>query len=52
MALVFSTKVAVLPENVFSALLNDRLVAKGTVLELFTTFLQVCVLGCAGWQVP
>lgn len=31
----------VLPENVLVTLLNDRLVAKGTVLDFITTFFQV-----------
>ncbi|GBF95620.1 hypothetical protein Rsub_08602 [Raphidocelis subcapitata] len=39
-ALVFSNKL-VLPENVLITLLNDRLVAKGTVLDFVTTFFQV-----------
>mmetsp|Transcript_22873 Transcript_22873/g.58315 ORF Transcript_22873/g.58315 Transcript_22873/m.58315 type:complete len:424 (-) Transcript_22873:283-1554(-) len=40
LALVFQFKIAVLAENIFAAMLNDRLVAKGTVLEVLTTFLQ------------
>lgn len=40
LALVFSLKLNVLPENVFAALLNDRLVAKGTVRDLVTAFFQ------------
>lgn len=40
LALVFSNKIAVLPENVFAAMFNDRLVAKGTVLEVLTVFFQ------------
>lgn len=39
-ALVFTNKLA-LPENVLPTLLNDRLVAKGTVLDFITTFFQV-----------
>lgn len=39
-ALVFTNKLA-LPENVLTTLLNDRLVAKGTVLDFITTFFQV-----------
>lgn len=39
-ALVLSAKLA-LPENVLVTLLNDRLVAKGTVLDFITTFFQV-----------
>jgi hypothetical protein len=37
---VFASKLA-LPENVLNTLLNDRLVAKGTVLDFITTFFQV-----------
>ncbi|GFH22330.1 W2 domain-containing protein, partial [Haematococcus lacustris] len=33
-------KIAVLPDNIFGAMLNDRLVAKGTVQEVFTIFCQ------------
>lgn len=40
MALCFSHKLGVLPENVFGALLNDRLVAKGTVLDFTTHFFK------------
>lgn len=40
MALVLQYKIAVLPDNIFAAMLNDRLVAKGTVLEVLTLFLQ------------
>mmetsp|Transcript_1455 Transcript_1455/g.3202 ORF Transcript_1455/g.3202 Transcript_1455/m.3202 type:complete len:425 (-) Transcript_1455:625-1899(-) len=40
MALVFSNKIAVVQENIFAALLNDRLVSKGTVLDVLTVFLQ------------
>lgn len=39
-ALTFTHKIAVVTENVFSAMLNDRLVAKGTMLEVFTIVLQ------------
>ncbi|KAF8066304.1 BZW1 [Scenedesmus sp. PABB004] len=39
-AMVFSHKLA-LPENVLQTLLNDRLVAKGSVLSFTTTFFQV-----------
>lgn len=39
-ALVFSQKLGALPENVLSTLLNDRLVAKGTVLEFITNFFK------------
>jgi hypothetical protein len=37
---VFAAKLA-LPENVLPTLLNDRLVAKGTVLDFVTVFFQV-----------
>ncbi|KAJ9522813.1 hypothetical protein QJQ45_019789 [Haematococcus lacustris] len=40
LALIFSMKIAVLPDNIFGAMLNDRLVAKGTVQEVFTIFCQ------------
>jgi len=40
LALTFALKIGVLTDNIFSAMLNDRLVAKGTVLEVFTIFLQ------------
>ncbi len=40
-ALVFQQKLGALPENVLPKLLNDRLVAKGTVLDFVTTFFQV-----------
>lgn len=40
LALVLQYKIAVLPDNIFAAMLNDRLVAKGTVLEVLTLFLQ------------
>lgn len=38
--MVFQYKLA-LPENVLQTLLNDRLVAKGSVLSFVTTFFQV-----------
>jgi hypothetical protein len=38
---VFSQKVGVLPEKMFNSLLNDRLVAKGTVLEFITNLFKV-----------
>lgn len=41
LALVLSLKIAVVPENIFSAMYNDRLVAKGTVLEVLVVFCQV-----------
>jgi hypothetical protein len=41
MALTFSWKIGVMPGNVFAALLNDRLVAKGTVMEVMIVFFQV-----------
>jgi len=40
-AMVFSYKLGALPENVLTTLLNDRLVAKGTVCDFITTFFQV-----------
>lgn len=42
-ALMFSPqiKLGVLPENTLTALLNDRLVQKGTVLEFVTVFFKV-----------
>lgn len=43
MALTFSLKVGVMPENIFASLLSDRLVAKGTVLEVMCIFFQVCM---------
>jgi hypothetical protein len=39
--MVFSYKLGCLPENVLQTLLNDRLVAKGSVLGFVTTFFQV-----------
>lgn len=41
LALVYSNKIPVVSENVFSALFNDRLVAKGVVLDFLTVFFQV-----------
>jgi hypothetical protein len=41
LALTFTLKIGVLTDNIFTSLLNERLVEKGTVLEVFTTFLQV-----------
>lgn len=38
--MVFSYKLGCLPENVLQTLLNDRLVAKGSVLSFVTTFFQ------------
>lgn len=35
-ALMFTEKIGMLPERIFEALLNDRLVAKGTVLTVVT----------------
>ncbi|PNW82888.1 hypothetical protein CHLRE_06g298350v5 [Chlamydomonas reinhardtii] len=40
LALTFSWKIGVVPGNIFAALLNDRLVAKGTVLEVMIVFFQ------------
>lgn len=34
--LVFTEKLGVLPDRVFEAMFNDRLVAKGTILEIIT----------------
>jgi hypothetical protein len=39
-AMVFSYKLGALPENVLQTLLNDRLVAKGSVMHFVTTFFQ------------
>jgi hypothetical protein len=39
-ALIFSMKIGVLPENIFSNMFNDRLVTKGTMLEFVTNFFQ------------
>lgn len=39
-AMVFSYKLGALPENVLQTLLNDRLVAKGSVMHFMTTFFQ------------
>jgi hypothetical protein len=41
--MVFSYKLGALPENVLQTLLNDRLVAKGSVMHFMTTFFQVRV---------
>uniref|UniRef100_A0A7S0V4U6 W2 domain-containing protein n=1 Tax=Polytomella parva TaxID=51329 RepID=A0A7S0V4U6_9CHLO len=40
LALTFSMKIIALPENIFSALLNDRLVQKGSVLEVLCVFFR------------
>lgn len=40
LALTFSWKIGVMPANVFQAMLNDRLVAKGSVMEVLTVFFQ------------
>lgn len=37
---IFATKVGVLPERVFVTMLNDRLVAKGTILAFFTALVK------------
>jgi hypothetical protein len=43
--MAFSYKLGCLPENVLQTLLNDRLVAKGSVMGFVTTFFQVrCAL--------
>jgi hypothetical protein len=39
--MAFSYKLGCLPENVLQTLLNDRLVAKGSVMGFVTTFFQV-----------
>eukprot|EP00891_Asterochloris_glomerata_P001856 jgi/Astpho2/1856/Aster-00382 len=39
-ARVFSMKVGVLPDRVLMSLMNDRMVAKGTILEFVTDFFQ------------
>lgn len=39
-AMAFAHKLGILPENMFMTLLNDRLVAKGTILEFATTFFK------------
>lgn len=51
LALTFSWKIGVVPGNIFAALLNDRLVAKGTVLEVMIVFFQVRAGAgrAAGW---
>jgi hypothetical protein len=48
--MVFTNKLGALPENVLQTLLNDRLVAKGTVQAFMTTFFQVGVVGA--WRNP
>lgn len=40
LALVFIQKISVVPENIISSCLNDRLVVKGTMLEVMTVFFQ------------
>lgn len=40
LALVLSNKIAVQGENIFAACFNDRLVSKGTILEVLTFFFQ------------
>jgi hypothetical protein len=39
-AAVFAQRIGCLPENVLTTLLNDRLVAKGTVLDFLTSFFR------------
>jgi hypothetical protein len=39
-AAVFAQRIGCLPENVLTTLLNDRLVAKGTVLDFLTAFFR------------
>ena len=53
-ALTFSEKLGVLPDRIFEAMFNDRLVAKGTILavvtDIFETYIartnfdELCVL--------
>ena len=38
LALVFHLKISVIPENIFSSCFHDRLVSKGTMLEVMTSF--------------
>mmetsp|Transcript_12741 Transcript_12741/g.22531 ORF Transcript_12741/g.22531 Transcript_12741/m.22531 type:complete len:420 (-) Transcript_12741:347-1606(-) len=40
LALVFTQKIGIMPENLFTAMMNDRLVGKGTMLEMVTVFFQ------------
>lgn len=44
LALVFSLKISVNPESILTSCFNDRLITKGTMLEVLTIFLKV---GCA-----
>ena len=37
---MFTEKIGILPEEVLESLLNDRLVAKGTVLEVLTSIIR------------
>ena len=37
---MFTEKIGILPEEVLESLLNDRLVAKGTVLEVLTAIIR------------
>jgi hypothetical protein len=42
-ALVFTEKLGVLPDRIFEAMFNDRLVAKGTILQVVTDIFQYCI---------
>lgn len=46
-ALIFSNKLGVLPEKVFESLENDRMIAKGTVMEFLTEFLREYLANCS-----
>lgn len=39
-ARVFSMKIGVLPDRVLMSLMNDRMIAKGTILEFITWFFK------------
>ena len=41
LALIFSLKISVNPESILTSCFNDRLITKGTMLEVLTVFLQV-----------
>ena len=41
LALVFNYKIGVVAENIFNAMFTDRLVVKGTMLDVVTVFFQV-----------
>eukprot|EP00798_Chlamydomonas_sp_ICE-L_P027438 gene27438-4739_t len=40
LALVCNQKISVVVDNIFNAMNNDRLIAKGTILEVMTTFMK------------